>query len=414
MTSFHYVNEELFAEDVSLTTIADAHGTPTYVYSRTAIEAAYKNFEQAFEAHPHMVCYSVKANSNLAVLNILARLGAGFDIVSGGELQRVLKAGGDAAKVVFSGVGKTAAELQMALQANIACFNVESSSELDTLQAIAAQLDKVAPISIRVNPDVDPGTHPYIATGLKENKFGVSSDVAMEMYRRADAMKNIHIAGIDCHIGSQITELSPLTDALSEVLHLVDDLEREGITLSHIDLGGGLGVCYKDEKPIAVEAYASALLQTMGRHHHKLLFEPGRYIVANAGILLSRVELIKQNGDHHFAVVDAAMNDLIRPALYDAWQQVSAVELKGQTENWSVVGPVCETGDFLAHDRELAIAAGDLIAVHSSGAYGFVMSSNYNSRNRAAEVIVSGSDHYCVRQRETVEDQLRLESTLPD
>jgi diaminopimelate decarboxylase len=414
MTSFHYVNDALFAEDVALTEIANAHGTPTYVYSRTDIETAYTSFEQAFATHPHRVCYSVKANSNLGVLNILARLGAGFDIVSGGELQRVLRAGGDAASVVFSGVGKTAAELQMALQAKIACFNVESSAELDTLQTIAAQFNLVAPISIRVNPDVDPGTHPYIATGLKENKFGVSSDIAVEMYQRAATMDNINIVGIDCHIGSQITELSPLTDALSEVLQLVDDLEREGITLNHIDLGGGLGVCYKDEQPIAVEDYASAVLQTMGRHSQKLLFEPGRYIVANAGILLSRVELTKQNGDHHFAVVDAAMNDLIRPALYNAWQKVSAVELRGDPETWSVVGPVCETGDFLAHDRELAIATGDLIAVHSSGAYGFVMSSNYNSRNRAAEVIVSGSDHYCVRQRETIDDQLRLETTLPD
>jgi diaminopimelate decarboxylase len=414
MNSFHYVNDALFAEDVALTEIANAHGTPTYVYSRTDIETAYTSFEQAFATHPHRVCYSVKANSNLGVLNILARLGAGFDIVSGGELQRVLRAGGDAASVVFSGVGKTAAELQMALQAKIACFNVESSAELDTLQTIAAQFNLVAPISIRVNPDVDPGTHPYIATGLKENKFGVSSDIAVEMYQRAATMDNINIVGIDCHIGSQITELSPLTDALSEVLQLVDDLEREGITLNHIDLGGGLGVCYKDEQPIAVEDYASAVLQTMGRHSQKLLFEPGRYIVANAGILLSRVELTKQNGDHHFAVVDAAMNDLIRPALYNAWQKVSAVELRGDPETWSVVGPVCETGDFLAHDRELAIATGDLIAVHSSGAYGFVMSSNYNSRNRAAEVIVSGSDHYCVRQRETIDDQLRLETTLPD
>lgn len=414
MTSFHYVNDTLFAEDVALTEIANTHGTPTYVYSRADIEAAYLSFEQAFGAHPHRVCYSVKANSNLGVLNILARLGAGFDIVSGGELQRVLRAGGDASGVVFSGVGKTATELQMALEANIACFNVESAAELDTLQSIAAQLGKVAPISIRVNPDVDPGTHPYIATGLKENKFGVSSDIAVEMYLRAATMENINIVGIDCHIGSQITELSPLTDALGEVLQLVDDLEREGITLDHIDLGGGLGVCYKDEQPIAVEDYASAVLQTMGRHIQKLLFEPGRYIVANAGILLSKVELTKQNGERRFAVVDAAMNDLIRPALYNAWQKVSAVELHADLENWSVVGPVCETGDFLAHDRELAISTGDLIAVHSSGAYGFVMSSNYNSRNRAAEVIVSGGDHYCVRQRETIDDQLRLETTLSD
>jgi diaminopimelate decarboxylase len=292
---------------------------------------------------------------------------------------------------------------------------VESPAELELLQATAAQMDLLAPASVRVNPDVDAGTHPYIATGLKENKFGVSRDVAIEMYREAVALNNIQMVGIDCHIGSQITDLDPITDALGEVLRLVDDLQAEGIALEHIDLGGGLGVCYQDETPIPINTYAAAVLQGLGKHGHRLLFEPGRYIVAHAGILLSRVQLLKHNNENHFAVVDAAMNDLIRPALYDAWQQVSAVQLKDNppSQSWSVVGPVCETGDFLAHDRELAIEPDDLIAIHSSGAYGFVMSSNYNSRNRAAEVVVSGAQHYCVRRRETINDQLSLERTLP-
>ena len=413
MSSFRYIDNELHAEDVSLAEIACEYGTPTYVYSRSDIETAYNAFDRAFSEHPHLVCYSVKANSNIAVLNLLADLGAGFDIVSGGELQRVLNAGGDPAKVVFSGVGKSELEIRMALEAGIGCFNVESTAELELIQKTAAELDLVAPTSVRVNPDVDAGTHPYIATGLKENKFGVSRDTALEMYRHAVALNNVQMVGIDCHIGSQITDLSPMLDALSEVLRLVDDLEEEGIALEHIDLGGGLGIRYKDEDPIPITDYASAVLQAMGKHGHRLFFEPGRSIVANAGILLSRVQLLKDNNESHFAIVDAAMNDLIRPALYDAWQEVSEVHPGKNPQTWSVVGPVCETGDFLAHDRELAIEAGDLIAIRSSGAYGFVMSSNYNSRNRAAEVIVSESQHFCVRQRETIEDQIRLERILP-
>lgn len=413
MSSFRYIDNELHAEEVSLAEIAREYGTPTYVYSRSDIETAYNAFDGAFNEHPHLICYSVKANSNIAVLNLLAKLGAGFDIVSCGELQRVLKAGGDPAKVVFSGVGKSEPEIRMALQAGIGCFNVESTAELELIQKTAAELDLVAPTSVRVNPDVDAGTHPYIATGLKENKFGVSRETALEMYRHAVTLNNVQMVGIDCHIGSQITDLSPMLDALSEVLRLVDDLEEEGIALEHIDLGGGLGICYKDEEPIPITSYASAVLQAMGKHGHRLLFEPGRSIVANAGILLSRVQLLKANNENHFAIVDAAMNDLIRPALYDAWQEVSEVRPGNNPQTWSVVGPVCETGDFLAHDRELAIEAGDLIAIRSSGAYGFVMSSNYNSRNRAAEVIVSGSQHFCVRQRETIEDQIRLERLLP-
>ena len=413
MSSFHYVDNELYAEDVALAKIAREYGTPTYVYSKTDIESAYTAFDEAFSEHPHLVCYSVKANSNIAVLNLLAALGAGFDIVSGGELQRVLKAGGDPAKVVFSGVGKSEQEIRMALQAGIGCFNVESTSELELIQRNAADLDLVAPASVRVNPDVDAGTHPYIATGLKENKFGVSRETALEMYRHAVTLNNIQMVGIDCHIGSQITDLDPMLDALGEVLRLVDDLEEEGITLEHIDLGGGLGICYKDETPIPIASYAGAVQQAMGKHNHRLLFEPGRYIVANAGVLLSRVQLLKDNNDNHFAVVDAAMNDLIRPALYDAWQEVSEVTRKENAQTWSIVGPVCETGDFLARERELAIEPGDLIAIRSSGAYGFVMSSNYNSRNRAAEVIVNGSQHFCIRQRETIEDQLKLERILP-
>ena len=413
MPSFHYVDNELYAEDVALTEIAREHGTPTYVYSKTDIENAYTAFDEAFSDHPHLVCYSVKANSNIAVLNLLAALGAGFDIVSGGELQRVLRAGGDPTKIVFSGVGKSEQEIRMALQAGIGCFNVESTAELELIQRNSAEFNLVAPTSVRVNPDVDAGTHPYIATGLKENKFGVSRETALGMYRHAAALNNIQMVGIDCHIGSQITELDPMLNALGEVLRLVDDLEEEGITLEHIDLGGGLGICYKDEVPIPIASYASAVQLAMGKHNHRLLFEPGRYIVANAGVLLSRVQLLKDNNENHFAIVDAAMNDLIRPALYNAWQEVSEVTRKENAQTWSIVGPVCETGDFLAHKRELAIEPGDLIAIRSSGAYGFVMSSNYNSRNRAAEVIVTGPEHFCIRQRETIEDQLKLERILP-
>jgi diaminopimelate decarboxylase len=413
MSTFSYHDGELLAEQVRLTEIAQTYGTPAYVYSQGAIESAYRQFDQAFEAQPHMVCYSVKANSNIAILALLARLGSGFDIVSGGELQRVLRAGGSADRIVFSGVGKARWELEMALQAGISCFNVESSAELFLLEEIARELGTVAPISIRVNPDVDAGTHPYIATGLRENKFGVDRDTAFELYRHANQSAQLNVVGIDCHIGSQITDLAPITEAVALILALVDDLAKEGIDVDHIDLGGGLGVRYKDEQPIPVETYAGAILQTMGNHPQTLLFEPGRFIVANAGILLSQVQLLKQTEDKGFAIVDAAMNDLIRPALYQSWQHVSEVTPKGDTSNWHVVGPVCETGDFLAKDRELALQAGDLIAIHSAGAYGFVMSSNYNSRNRAAEVLVNGSQHHCIRRRETIDDQLSLETIPP-
>ncbi len=414
MEYFSRQNGELFAENVPLSRIAEQFGTPTFIYSRQAISDAYHRFDAAFESHPHQVCYAVKANSNLGVLSLLASLGASFDIVSGGELERVLRAGGDPSKVVFSGVGKTAAEIKQALSVGIACFNVESRQEMNDIIAAADQLGRVAPISIRVNPDVDAKTHPYISTGLKENKFGVSIEVAREMYRAASASTHLDVVGIDCHIGSQILELGPFVDALERILALVSDLEAEGIHLQHIDLGGGIGVTYKDEQPLAIETYAGAILQHMGKHKHTLMFEPGRFIVANAGVLLSRVINLKPTDEKHFCIIDAAMNDLIRPALYQAWQEVQVVTEKPgiSTENYDVVGPVCETGDFLARDRQLAVEHDDLIAVFSAGAYGFVMSSNYNSRNRAAEVIVDDTTATCVRQRETIDDQLRLEHTF--
>ena len=413
-SSFSFRNGELHAEDVPLSRIASQYGTPVYVYSRSAIESAYREFDLAFEHHPHQVCYSVKANSNIAILNLLANAGAGFDIVSGGELQRVLRAGGDPSKVVFSGVGKTKRELQDALMAGIACFNIESDTELDLLETIATQTNRIAPVSIRVNPDIDAGSHPYIATGLRENKFGVTPDTALKLYEKAHQSANLQVVGIDCHIGSQITEIAPVIDTMDKVLELVDELTRMGIEIGHIDLGGGLGVRYRDEIPISTDTYANAILRKLGNHPQKLMFEPGRFIIANAGILLSEVLLLKSNEDRNFAIVDAAMNDLIRPALYQSWQKVSEVKHRAGKKTWSIVGPVCETGDFLAKDRDLAIQAGDLIAIHTAGAYGFVMSSNYNSRNRAAEVLVSGDRHYCVRRRETMEDQLALESILPE
>ena len=420
MKSFHYTNGSLHAEQVSLETIADEFDTPTFVYSRSAIVEAYQNFEKAFSGRNHLICYAVKANSNLGVLGLLASLGAGFDIVSGGELHRVIEAGGDPSKIVFSGVGKQTWEINAALQAGISCFNLESASELVVLNQLAVNLDKTAPISVRVNPDVDPKTHPYIATGLKESKFGVSMDEALAIYQQAAQLPNIDVIGIDFHIGSQIVELSPFSDALTRILELVDELERTGITLSHIDLGGGLGITYKDEQPIHVEEYASCILQIMGNRSHRLLCEPGRLIVGNAGVLLTRVTTIKQNEGKNFAVVDAAMNDLIRPALYQSWQDIKCVNSSNQSTTaqaskiYDVVGPICESSDFLARDRELSINEGDLLAICSSGAYAFAMSSNYNSRNRAAEVIVSDDTVFCVRKRETIADQIRLESILPD
>ena len=414
MNYFENRDGDLHAENVSLSEIANTCGTPTFVYSKAAIVDAYTQFDAAFSRHEHRICYAVKANSNLAVLGLLAALGASFDIVSGGELQRVLRAGGRANRIVFSGVGKQACELREALTAGISCFNVESEFELEQLQNIAQDMDKHAPISIRVNPDVDAGTHPYISTGLKENKFGVSTSAALALYARASKMSHISVVGIDCHIGSQITELAPFLEAMTKVIELVDCLEADGIALKHIDLGGGIGVRYKDEEPINLDAFAASVLRLLGHRKQTLLFEPGRYIVANAGVLLSTVIGTKNNEGKDFAIIDAAMNDLIRPALYQSWQKVELLKPSiGTRRSYDLVGPVCETGDFLAKDRELALTQGDQVAIHSSGAYGFVMSSNYNSRNRAAEIMVDGSDFHVVRARETIEDQLRLESLLP-
>ena len=409
---------ELFAENVALSDIAQQYGTPCYVYSRKALEENFLAWKNALGSHPHLVCYAVKANSNIAVLNVLARLGAGFDIVSVGELERVLLSGGDAAKVVFSGVGKLANEIERALDVGIHCFNVESEAELDLIQQIAQRKSQKAHISLRVNPDVDANTHPYISTGLKENKFGVPIESALAIYQRAAKMPNIHIAGVDCHIGSQLTTTAPFLDALDRVLKLVEQLQSAGITLQHLDLGGGLGVTYTNETPPTPAEYISQVLKKLGDKKFKLLFEPGRSIVANAGIFLTRVQLIKPTPKKNFAVIDGAMNDLIRPALYQAYQVIEPVIARDESGSnkgqiYDVVGPVCETGDFLGKDRELLIEAGDLLAVRSSGAYGFAMSSNYNSRGRPPEVMVDGDKVHLVRSRETFADLVRGESLLP-
>ncbi|MBV1878583.1 MAG: diaminopimelate decarboxylase [Pseudomonadales bacterium] len=410
MNPFTYQNDELFAEQVALSEIAETYGTPTFVYSCAAITEAYQRFSDAFATHKHQICYAVKANSNLGVLTLLNSLGAGFDIVSGGELTRVLKAGANPGSVVFSGVGKLDWEITQSLEAGIGCFNIESDSELTQVNRLAAASNTRAPISIRVNPDVDAKTHPYISTGLKENKFGVSVSEALKMYARAKAMKHIDILGIDCHIGSQITELGPFLEALERILELVDLLERQDIKLQHIDLGGGIGVQYQNEETIDIGEYSAAILQSLGHRTHQLLFEPGRYIVANAGLLLSRVIHKKTNEGKNFAIIDAAMNDLIRPTLYQSWQAVSSIKQPtGKTEQLDLVGPVCETGDTLAKDRALEIDQNDLVAIHSAGAYGFVMSSNYNSRNKAAEIMVNGATAHCIRERESIQDQMRLE-----
>lgn len=415
MSVLHDRQGQLFLEDVSLQKIAANFGTPTYVYSRAAITAAYLAYADALGDHPGMICYAVKANSNLGVLNILARLGAGFDIVSGGELERVLKAGGDPSRVVFSGVGKKAEEMARALEVGVACFNVESASELELLSQVASSQDKVAHISLRVNPDVDAQTHPYISTGLKENKFGIDINDAPAVYRRASQLPGIHIKGVDCHIGSQLTTLTPFLDALDRVLLLIDQLAEEGISIHHLDLGGGLGVTYRGETPPSPASYIDAVKARMAGRSVALMFEPGRSIVANAGVLLTRVLYLKPTAHKNFAIVDAAMNDIIRPALYQAWQDIVPVAAHdGETRTWDIVGPVCETGDFIAKDRNLALKEGDLLAMKSSGAYGFVMSSNYNTRGRAAEVMVDGSDAHTVRRRETISDLLALESILPD
>jgi diaminopimelate decarboxylase len=414
--SFEYRNGRLCVEDVPLEDIAALHGTPCYVYSRCAIESAYAEFTRAAAGRDVLVCYAVKANSNLAILSVLAGLGAGFDIVSAGELARVLAAGGDPGKVVFSGVGKTEDEMRIALQAGVLCFNVESEPELERLDAVARSLGRRAPVSLRVNPDVDAHTHPYISTGLKQNKFGIAYADAPRVYRKAAGMAGLHVTGIDVHIGSQITETRPFVDALHKVLEFVDVLEATGVPLEHIDLGGGLGIRYRDEAPPKVADYLGAMFAALGsaQHHgQRILLEPGRALVGNAGILLTRIEYLKRGEEKNFAIVDAAMNDLIRPALYEAWHEVKTVKqpAPGSTAAvYDVVGPVCETGDFLAQERTLAVQPGDLLAVMSAGAYGMVMSSNYNSRPRAAEVLVSGSSLHLARRRESLEELYAQES----
>ncbi len=415
MDHFDYRNGVLYAEDVSVDALAERYGTPLYVYSRATLERHWHAFDDALGEHPHLVCYAVKANSNLAVLQVLARLGSGFDIVSGGELRRVLAAGGEAGKVMFSGVGKQDEELRLALEACIRCFNVESEAELHRLNAIAGEMNRTAPISFRVNPDVDAKTHPYISTGLKENKFGIDFEDAPRIYREASRLPHIRVMGIDCHIGSQLTELSPFVDALDHLLALVERLAEEGIRLHHLDLGGGLGVPYKDENPPHPSEWARALGGRLQRFDGEIVIEPGRAIAANAGILVTRINLLKKSPHKNFCVVDAAMNDLMRPALYDAWQNIIPVRQQADADSarYDVVGPICETGDFLGKERDLAVAPGDLLAVRSAGAYGFSMSSNYNSRGRAAEVMVDGGRHYLVREREEFDDLVRGEHQLP-
>lgn len=415
MDYFNYRQGRLYAEAVDVHEIAQTYGTPCYIYSRATIERHWRAFDDALGAHPHLVCYSVKANSNLAVLNILARLGSGFDIVSIGELQRVLRAQGDPAKVVFSGVGKLEDEMRQALEAGIRCFNVESQSELERLNRIAMQSQRKAPVSLRVNPDVDANTHPYISTGLKENKFGIGIENAYQVYRRAAQLPGIDIVGIDCHIGSQLTDISPFIDALERVLKLARQLESEAIPVEHLDLGGGLGIRYRDECPPLPDEYAGAIFKAIEDSPYEILLEPGRAIMGNAGVLVTRVEYLKHSSDKNFAIVDAAMNDLMRPALYDAWQEIIPVlpRKTGQSSVYDVVGPVCETGDFLGKDRELSVTEGDLLAIRSAGAYGFSMSGNYNTRPRAAEIMIDGNQIHLIRERETLDQLLLTEKVLP-
>jgi diaminopimelate decarboxylase len=412
---FQSKNGVLHAENVSLVDISNAYQTPCYIYSKAALESAFQRFCAGFVGVDHLVCFAVKANPSLAILNLFAKLGAGFDIVSGCELARVLAAGGDPKKVVFSGVGKTAAEMQAALEAGIFCFNVESAAELERLNQVAGNMGKVAPVSLRVNPNVDAKTHPYISTGLKNNKFGVAYEDAFSLYQRAAQMPNIAIHGVDCHIGSQLTELSPFLDAFDRVLALVDQLGAAGICIQHIDVGGGIGICYSDETPPDFTDYAEAMLKKLGNRQVQLVFEPGRALVGNAGLLLTKVEYLKHTEARNFAIVDAAMNDLMRPALYDAYHEIVAVQASSaEKTRYEIVGPVCESGDFLGHDRELALQEGDLLAILSAGAYGMSMSSNYNTRPRAAEVMVDGDQHHLIRQRETIEQLFVLESVLKD
>lgn len=416
MDHFDYRDGVLHAEDVALPVIATRFGTPTYVYSAATITRHYRVFDEALAGLDHAICYAVKANGNIGVLGLLADLGSGFDIVSVGELERVITAGGDPGKVVFSGVGKRAHEIARALEVGIACFNVESEAELGMIERIAADMDVQAPISLRVNPDVDAGTHPYIATGLKDNKFGIAIEQAEALYQRAAAMAHVEILGVDCHIGSQLTTLAPFVDAVKRVLALIDRLADIGITIQHLDVGGGLGITYKDETPPSPAAYAEAIGALVSGRELKLVVEPGRVLVGNAGVLLTQVTLLKPGREadaKNFAVVDAAMNDLLRPSLYGAWQAIApVVESDGEKRRWEIVGPVCETGDFLGRERELTLAAGDLLVVRSAGAYGFTMASNYNARPRAAEVLVVGDQAHEVRVRETVADLMRGERRL--
>ena len=415
MSNFNYQNGELFAEGVSLSSIAETFDTPCYVYSRQEIESNWLAYDQALSAHDHLVCYAVKANSNIAVINLLARLGSGFDIVSVGELERVLRAGGDPAKIVFAGVAKRADEMRRALEVGIRCFNVESEQELERLDQVAGKMDLKAPISIRVNPDVDAQTHPYISTGLKENKFGIAMEQARAVYQRAAAMKHIEIIGVGCHIGSQLTSMTPFVDALQRVLSLADQLAEDGISLQQIDIGGGLGIRYDDETPPTHQEYADAILPLLADRNLTLLIEPGKSIVGNAGVLLTKVEYLKSNDEKSFAIVDAAMNDLIRPSLYDAWQEIQPVTITDAADqNYDVVGPVCETGDFLGRNRQLKIQPNDLLIVRSAGAYGFTMSSTYNSRPRIAEIMVDGDQIHLIRRRETIDELMTGETLLPD
>ena len=415
MDHFEYKKGELFCEDVAIAELAATYGTPLFVYSRATLERHWHAFDSALDGHDHLVCYAVKANSNLAVLNLLARLGSGFDIVSGGEMQRVLKAGGEPSRIVFSGVGKQADEIEAALEIDILCFNVESEQELDRIDEIAGRMGKIARISFRVNPDVDAKTHPYISTGLKENKFGVAFADAESVYLKAAELEHIEIIGMDCHIGSQLTELSPYIDALDRLLALIEKLRAQDILIKHLDLGGGLGIRYRDEEPPLPAEWASALHERLDSFDGTIVIEPGRAIAGNAGILVSRVNYLKHGADKNFAVIDAAMNDLIRPSLYGAWQEIIRVEQASDAPEklYDVVGAICESSDFLGKDRRLGLRQNDLLAIRSSGAYAFGMASNYNTRMRAAEVMVDGDRHYCVREREGFEDLIRGESLLP-
>ncbi len=412
--SFSYKNHSLHVESVDIADLMDDYGSPLYVYSRSDVENNWREFDSAFGTHPHLVCYAVKANSNLAVLNVLAKIGAGFDIVSLGELERVLAAGGDASKCVFSGVAKTEYEIKRGLEAGIRCFNVESSSEMSRIGEVAQSLNMQAPVSVRVNPNVDAKTHPYISTGLKENKFGVDIDDAIELYQLAHNSKSLKVVGLDCHIGSQITDVSPFLDALDKVIELINKLKDNGIEIAHLDLGGGVGIKYDDEQTIDISAYINEIMNRTG--NLEIILEPGRAVVGNAGVFITKVEFLKQNSDKSFAIIDGAMNDLLRPAFYNAYHQVLPVNenSNGVDASWDLVGPICETGDFLAKDRKLSLSQGDYLAIMSAGAYGFTMSSNYNSRPRVAEVMVDGVQHYLIRERETIKDLFKQEHIIND